>query len=163
MEGDDTGIQAEGRITQAEERITQNRTSASAARASQQPPPRFHRYWWDLLPWLTVSSMCLGYISIYFQAMIFIEAHKSTAPLSIAFARPWDRESVQFALLIAISAVSLGLLGYWLSRRAITRIEKELIYPRERPVTIESRLWGLIGVICGVLGIVTGTIMMRLS
>lgn len=151
MGSGDTDIQAEGRITQ-------HRVDVSVPAAST--PERLRPYrrpaWTELLPWLTISSMCLGGGSIYLPIMVLSQTCESAYSLSDLLARRETREVAQVALLMGCAAVPLGLLGYWLSRREITRIEKELVYPRERPVTIESRRWALIGLVCGLLSIFTG-------
>ncbi len=156
--GDESGIQADGRVTQkpAEPPLP----NAPIPPARESPRPLLHRIWTALIPWLSIPSMCLGFGSVYFQVLVFKEYRESAAPSSIT--RIVQRETVCFTLFMAAGAVASGLLGCWLSRREVTRIEKELVYPRGRPVTIQSRLWAFIGLICGTLGLVTGAIFLTL-
>lgn len=148
-DGEDTGIQAEGRVTQKPCEVPVPLTPPQ-----EQPCPYFRPGWTLLLPWLTIPSMCLGFFSVYFQFMTFTHVSRSTARF---------REEAELALWMAAAAILLGLLGYWLSRRELTRIEKEVAYPRARPVTIESRRWALIGLVCGTLGLIIGTVIVTLT
>jgi hypothetical protein len=59
-----------------------------------------------------------------------------------------------FIMPMAAGAVGLGLLSCRLSRREIARIERELVYPRERPMTLDSWRLGLIGLALGTLTLI---------
>lgn len=202
-DGDETGIQAEGRATQKPAEVpvpTAPRTSAQdfprsllrriwtalipwlavlrdvlgfgsaevpvptvpSTSAQEIPLPLLRRIWMALIPWLAVPSMVLGFGSIYFQILTVYKAHVSGKPLSVVLASPGADDVFLLTLPMATAAIPLGLFGYWLCRREVARFEKELVYPRGRPVTIQARLWALIGVASGALGLILRAVIQTL-
>jgi hypothetical protein len=153
IDGDETGIRAEGRVTQ---KPTDAPVPIAPVRDSHLP--RFRRIETALIPWLTIPSMCLGGGSVSFQIQILIDADKSTKSLSVFLTSPGGGEVFFMTPPMAASAIPLGLLGYWLARRETARAKKELVYPSSRPVTIQSHVWALVGVATGVLGLIIGAI-----
>jgi hypothetical protein len=159
-DGDETGSQAEGRVTQQPPKAPVPNARTTPPR--EPPRPLGRRILAALIPCLTVPGMCLGIGSIFFQILTVHEAYKSAKPLSVVIARPGTGEVFLITLPMAVSAIPLGLLGYWLARRETARIEKELVYPRGRPVTLQSRLWALFGVATGVLGLILRAVIQTL-
>jgi hypothetical protein len=151
-DSDETGIQAEGRIILEPAEIPAPTAPSTFARES--PRSLRRRILAALIPWISVPSMCLGFGSVYFQFMTVTHVSRSTDRF---------REESQLALWMAVTAIPLGFLGYWLSRHEMVRIEKEVVFPRGRPVTIQSRWWSLIGLVSGILGVFVWMVIRNLS
>src|SRR5690349_12523030 len=83
IDGDETGIRPEGRVTQ---KPAEAPVPITPVRDSHRP--QFRRIETALVPWLTIPSMCLGGGSVSFQIQILIEADKSTKPLSVFLSSP---------------------------------------------------------------------------
>jgi hypothetical protein len=158
-DSDDTGIQAEDWVTQEPPEVP-----VPVIPAQEQSRPYFRRGWTGLLRWLAIPSACLGFGSVYCQVTLLLKADDPIALFLVPVRKlPSDFQFTLITLLMAAAAIPLGLLGYWLSRRELARIERELVYSRARLVTIESRRWALIGLVCGTLGVIVGVVVATLA
>jgi hypothetical protein len=153
-DNDETGIQGEGNV-QAERPLAKRRAGGrrqDRIRGRDACAPLL-RSWMRLIPWLALLSMHLGFAAVLLQFATCNIARGKTTPFLVALTTE-DRDLFLLASLLAAGAIAFGAPGYWLWRRAIAYIEKELIYPRGTPATIGSKLWFEMSIACGLLALI---------